>query len=156
MHIYRFITGYFANRRYQKILDDAYEQDKLIEKLSSLFGVQFRRDWVGRLYAVVNPAVKDGKFDNGQIFEYTQGGYDTTEHAQQWIMGRMALMENYLQTNNLFDALTFDIKRLDDNGNYLFILSPTTLPRMMDNIKGAIIEFFLFSGIATGICLWPW
>lgn len=157
MHIYKLIKGIIENHRYQKILDAAYEQDQLIAKLSHTFGVQFRRDWVGRLYAVVNPAIKDGRFDNTQVFEYAQGGYDTTEHAKQWIVERTIMMENFIQTNNLFDALAFDVKRLDDNGNYLFVLMPVTLPVVLSNIKGSIYEL-LFGAVAAGAAfyLWPW
>ena len=157
MHIYKLIKGAIENHRYQKILDAAYEQDQLIAKLSHTFGVQFRRDWVGRLYAVVNPAIKDGKFDNSQVFEYAQGGYDTTEHAKQWIVERTIMMENFIQTNNLFDALTFDVRRLDNNGNYLLVLMPVTLPTVLENIKGSMYEL-LFAGAAIGVAFywWPW
>lgn len=155
MHLYKLIRGIIENNRYQKILDAAYEQDQLIAKLSHTFGVQFRRDWVGRLYAVVNPAIKDGKFDNTQIFEYAQGGYDTTEHAKQWIVERTVMMENFIQTNNLFDALVFDVKRLDNNGNYLFMLMPVTLPQTLQNIKGSIYEL-IFGSVAIGAIIYWW
>lgn len=154
MHLYKLIKGIIENNRYQKILDEAYEQDQLIAKLSHTFGVQFRRDWVGRLYAVVNPAIKDGKFDNTQVFEYAQGGYDTTEHAKQWIVERTVMMEHFIQTNNLFDALVFDVKRLDDNGNYLFMLMPTTLPQVLQNIKGSIYEVIFGSAVIGALIYW--
>lgn len=155
MHLYKLIKGIIENNQYQKILNKAYEQDQLIAKLSHAFGVQFRRDWVGRLYAVVNPAIKDGKFDNTQVFEYAQGGYDTTEHAKQWIVERTVMMEHFIQTNNLFDALVFDVKRLDDNGNYLFTLMPTTLPQVLQNIKGSIYEV-IFGSAAIGALIYWW
>lgn len=153
MHTYRLIRGIFEHTRYQKILNEAYEREELIAKLSTIFGVQFRKDWMGRLYAVVNPAIKDGKFDTSQVFEYTQEGYDTTEHARQWMLERTIAMEGFIQTNNLFDALLFDIKKLDDSGNYLFILSPTTFPEVADNIKGAVWELVGLAVLAGGFLL---
>ena len=69
MHIYKLIRALIANWRYKKVLDEAYEQDQIIAKLSTMFGTQFYKDRVGRLYAVINPAVKDGKYDYGQVFE---------------------------------------------------------------------------------------
>lgn len=150
MHIYRFIRAFIENRRYQKILDKAYQDEELIAKLSTIFGVQFRRDWVGRLYAVINPAIKDGQFDQTQIFEYSAGGYDTTEHAKQWVVERMIMVENFIQTNNLFDVLTYDVQSLDENGNYLLIILPITLPDVLNNIKGACWETLIFGGIIAG------
>lgn len=141
MKLYRFIKGYIQNRKYQKILDKVYDEDKIIAKLSFALGSQLRRDNIGRLYTVINPAVKDGKYDYTQIYEYTQEGYDTTEHIQQWIAERFTAIEAVIQTNNLFDVLTFRITKLDENGNYLFTIFPITLPDVLENWKRAAIEF---------------
>lgn len=149
MKLYRFIKGYIQNRKYQKILDKVYEDDQIIAKLSFALGSQFRRDWIGRLYTVINPAIKDGRYDYTQVYEYTQEGYDTTEHMQQWIAERLTAIEAVIQTNNLFDVLTFNIKKLDDEGNYLFVVYPVTLPDVLDNWKGAAIQTGLIAGTIT-------
>lgn len=141
MKIIRFIKGYFQNRKYQKILNKVYEDDQIIAKLSFALGSQFRKDWIGRLYTVINPAIKDGKYDYTQIYEYTQEGYDTTEHVQQWIVERLHAIQAVIQTNNLFDVLSFNIKKLDDEGNYLFVVYPVTLPELFMTWKGALIQF---------------
>lgn len=154
MKIYRFIKGYFQNRKYQKILNKVYDEDQIIAKLSFALGSQFRRDWIGRLYTVINPAIKDGKYDYTQIYEYTQEGYDTTEHAQQWIMERMAAIQTVIQTNNLFDVLSFTIKKLDDEGNYLFVVYPVTLPELFATWKGALIQFLCIGVIITLVSIY--
>lgn len=151
MKLYKFIKGYFQNRKYQKILNKVYEDDQIIAKLSFALGSQFHRDWIGRLYTVVNPAIKDGKYDYTQIYEYTQQGYDTTEHMQQWITERFVAIEQVIQTNNLFDVLTFNIKKLDDEGNYLFVVYPVTLPDVLDNWKGAAVQLGFIGAAATSI-----
>ena len=151
MHIYKLIRALIANRRYKKVLDEVYEQDQIIAKLSTMFGTQFYKDRVGRLYAVINPAVKDGKYDYGQVFEYTQEGYDTSEHMTQWIMQRLIMIEGFIQANNLFDLLSFKVEKLDENGNYLFIIYPITLPDVLDNIKGACWELGGLVALGTGL-----
>lgn len=153
MKLYRFIKGYIQNRKYQKILDKVYEDDQIIAKLSFALGSQFRRDWIGRLYTVINPAIKDGKYDYTQVYEYVQEGYDTTEHAQQWIVERLSAIQAVIQTNNLFDVLSFNIKKLDDEGNYLFVVYPVTLPDVLDTWKGAAIEAGLLIGAGTTISI---
>lgn len=149
MKIIRFIKGYFQNRKYQKILNKVYEDDQIIAKLSFALGSQFRKDWIGRLYTVINPAIKDGKYDYTQIYEYTQEGYDTTEHVQQWIVERLHAIQTVIQTNNLFDVLSFNIKKLDDEGNYLFVVYPVTLPELFMTWKGALIQFAGISVVGT-------
>lgn len=142
MFITRFFKRLIDNIRYQKILNKVYKEEEVIAKVSTILGTQFYKDWIGRLYGVVNPAIKDGQWDNQQAFEYTTEGYDTTEHMKQWLMGRMQLLENFIQVNNLFDVLSFDIKRLDSNGNYLFMLYPITLPDTLKSAKQAAWEIF--------------
>ncbi|MDE7347999.1 MAG: hypothetical protein K2N48_14810 [Muribaculaceae bacterium] len=149
MKLYRFIKGYLQNRKYQKILNKVYEEDEIIAKLSFALGSQFRRDWIGRLYTVINPAIKDGKYDYTQVYEYAQEGYDTTEHAQQWIVERLSAIQTVIQTNNLFDVLSFTIKKLDDEGNYLFVVYPVTLPEVLETWKGAAIQAGLIVGAGT-------
>jgi hypothetical protein len=154
MYIFRFIRSYIANRSYQKALDNAYQQDSIIAKLSNMFGVQFRRDWIGRLYAVINPAIRDGKFDRSQAFEYAEDGVNTTEHAKVWMMQRLTLLQGFIQAENLFDLLTYDIKRIDDSGNYLLTILPITLHGVLSGVKSAIIELLILAGVAGGICWW--
>lgn len=153
MKLYRFIKGYLQNRKYQKILDKVYEDDQIIAKLSFALGSQFRRDWIGRLYTVINPAIKDGKYDYTQVYEYAQKGYDTTEHAQQWIVERLTAIEAVIQTNNLFDVLSFNIEKLDDEGNYLFMVYPVTLPDVLDTWKGAALQSGLIIGAGTTLAI---
>lgn len=153
MKLYRFIKGYLQNRKYQKILNKVYEDDQIIAKLSFALGSQFHRDWIGRLYTVINPAIKDGKYDYTQVYEYVQEGYDTTEHVQQWAVERLSAIQTVIQTNNLFDILSFNIKKLDNEGNYLFVVYPVTLPEVLDTWKVAAIQagIIVAAGTTLGI-----
>lgn len=149
MFITRFFKRWIDNWRYQKILNKVYEEEDVIAKISTIFGVQFYKDWIGRLYAVINPAIKDGKWDNQQVFEYTEGGQDTTEHATQWIMERMLLIENFIRVNNLFDILGYNIEKIDDKGNYLFTLYPITLPGVLSDLKKIPWELLIIGGLTV-------
>lgn len=137
---YKLLINTIKNHKYSEIFKSVCEDDQLIAKLSTLFGVQFRKDWVGRVYAVINPAIFDGKFDQGQIFEYTNGGIDTTEHAKKWIMDRMSTMEEFMINSQILDIIGFNLKQLDDSGNYLFMLYPVTLPAALKWVKPTFFE----------------
>jgi hypothetical protein len=75
MVFYKFITNFLLNIKYTKIIKKVYKDDDILNKLSQLFGTEFRMDWVGRIYTVINPNIVDNKFDvNTQIFEYGENG----------------------------------------------------------------------------------
>ena len=112
-------------------------------------------DWVGRVYAVFNPNIIDDKLDlNTQIFEYGDNGLTNAPYIEKYIMTKLNLIRDFIMANNLFDLLTYEIKKLDDYDNYLFVIKPITFDDCMKWTKiftitystliiGAIIAFIL-------------
>lgn len=129
MIIYNFFKHLFLNRKYTKIIKRIYSDEHLLEGFSRMFGSEFHLDWVGRAYAVLNPNLdENGRYSpNTQIFEYTDNGLDNTRMIEGWIMEKISVVSNFINTNNLFELLTYSIKKLDNYDNYLFILEPITL-----------------------------
>lgn len=153
MFLYKFFRKLFQHLKYQRIIKDAYEREQLIAKISLLLGVQFKLDWVNRLYAVVNPNIKDGKYNPEQIYEFDfEGNPYNNEWVTKWVMERMGILRNFLQTANLFDVLEYKIKDLG-NLNYLIIFQPITLTFLLKSILPAIIELLI---IILLILLWVW
>jgi hypothetical protein len=115
------------NIKYTKLIKRVYDDERLVTKFSQLFGTEFRIDWVGRLYAVLNPNIVEGEMDyNTQIFEYGDNGFTNEPYVEKWIMTRFNLIRDFVMANNLFDLLTYELKKLDDYDNYLFIIKPIT------------------------------
>lgn len=129
MIIYNFFKNLFLNIKYTKIIKKVYENERLLEGLSKIFKANFKIDWIGRAYAVLNPNLdENGQYSpNTQIFEYGERGLNNERMVEQWIMERMNIVSEFIQTNNLFEILTYSIKKLDNYDNYLFILEPITL-----------------------------
>ena len=153
MFLYKFFRKLFQHLKYQRIIKEAYEREQLIAKISLLLGVQFKLDWINRLYAVVNPNIKDGKYNPEQIYEFDfEGNPYNNEWVTKWVMERMGILRNFLQTANLFDVLEYKIKDLG-NLNYLVIFQPITLTFLLKSIFPAIIELLI---IILLILLWVW
>lgn len=129
------ISNWRKNHKLQKILKKAYEDDEIIKKLSFVLGAQVYIDWVGRLYTVINPYLRFGKWDEAQVIEFTESGPNTTEHVRHWILSRLDAINRFIMSNNLFDVLIYDLKQLDDNGNYLLVMQPITLPPLLESLK---------------------
>lgn len=155
MHIYKFLISAYRNHRITKILRKSYKEDELIAKLSHTFGVQFDQDWAGRVYAVINPVIRDGKFNPEQTIEYTSSGRDNGEYIRQWVMERLILMDSFLKSNDLFDILTYEIREIDGYGNNLLILSPITLKETLTEAKKAGWEL-VGLGVVAGLLIGFW
>ena len=132
MVFYSFIKNLLLNIKYTKILRKIYKDEGLLEKFSQLFGVEFKIDWVGRIYTVINPNIIDDKLDiNTQIFEYNDNGLTNEPYVEKYIMTKLNLVSEFIMANNLFDLLTYEIKKLDDYDNYLFVIKPITFDDCM-------------------------
>lgn len=155
MIIYNFIKHLILNIKYTKLLSKVYKDEDLLKKLSQLFGSNFKKDWIGRVYTVINPNIMDGKFDNTtQIFEYNQNGLDNNVYVEKWIMNRFNVISQFIQTNNLFDLLNYKITKLDDYDNYLLVLEPITLRDCIKYTKYFTILFIILIIIGiTILCL---
>ena len=128
MIIYRFFKYLFLNIKYTKILNKVYYNENIIENLSKLFKSQFKKDWIGRLYTVINPNLMGDDFDiNTIIYEYDENGLNNYAFIERCIMNKLNIAQSFIQTNNLFDLLTYKIEKLDEYDNYLFIIEPITL-----------------------------
>lgn len=127
MIFYKFITNFLLNRKYTKLIKKVYSEDNILEKLSKLFGTEFRMDWVGRIYCVLNPNIIEDALDvNTQIFEYGEDGLSNTIYIEKYIMTKLYAINDFVIANNLFDLLTYKIERLDEYDNYLFVIEPIT------------------------------
>ena len=154
MFTYRFIKYLIMHIKYCKILNNVYKNENLLENLSALFKVQFRKDWIGRVYAVFNPHVQEGVFNpNNQIYEYTEQGLVNNAYVEAYILNQLNITKRFIKANNLFDLLTYRLEKIDENDNYLFIMEPIT----WDDCKKYSKRFAIFLatvGIIGGISLY--
>jgi hypothetical protein len=121
-----FIKDIIEHIRILKIIKAVIKEENLLENLSNLFSkgnykVNFKRDWIGRIYAVINPVVSDPQ---SRIFEYDTNGTNINSFVNKWVLEHMIAASNFVKNNGLFDILTYEIKQLDDDYNFLFILTP--------------------------------
>ena len=135
MVFYRFIKNLTLNIRYTKLLNKIYKDEKLVERFSQLFGTEFRIDWVGRMYTVIN-----------QIFEYGENGFSNDPYVEKWIMTKFNIVKDFIMANNLFDLLTYELKKLDEYDNYLFIIKPITFDDCKKWTK-------IFTGVYGGLII---
>lgn len=127
MVLYRFIKYLILNIKYTRLLKDIYKNEQILLKFSQLFGTEFRIDWVGRIYTVINPNIVGDKLDtNTQFFEYGEHGFSNAMYVEKWVMLKLNAIQEFVMANNLFDVLTYDLKRLDEYDNYLFVIKPIT------------------------------
>lgn len=146
--IVKFIIELVQLIRIQHILNKVYEEEQIILRLSELIGSQVRRDWLGRLYVVINPMVMHGELNKDVLLNISETGtLVNEEYIQAWLFGRLNILSQFIKTQNLFDILTYTLKKLDDSGNYLLVLQPINLMKTIKNGLWATIEVIILIAI---------
>lgn len=141
------IKNIWLHVKYSKILNKIYKDEDLLNKMSELLGVKVKKDWVGRIYMVLNPNLLPKE---EQIFEYGENGLNNSSFIEKWLMERFIIMEKFLMVNNLFDILSYSIKRIDDYENYLLIIEPVTFKEYIKSLKYLFILIILSLIICIG------
>lgn len=109
-------------KKYRKILRSVYDDKSLrfIQALNASFGVEFKRDKEDRLYTVINPYIqKMSEGDDGNNIIYDGNNKPMVE---KWVMDNFVLIDNIIHANELFDLVSVDIQKIDDDLNYLLII----------------------------------
>ena len=136
MIIYNLFKDLFLHVKYTRILNKIYKKEHILENLSNLFGSEFKKDWINRIYTVINPNLINGKpSTTTQIYEYDQNGLNNKVYIEKWIMDRLNIAQKFIQVNNLFDLLTYKLEKLDEYDNYLFVIEPITLEDLKKSLK---------------------
>lgn len=136
------IHRYFKIKR---LLNRIYDTEKIEENLSRIFGVECRRDWVGRLYMVVNPILQNIE-DGGNTVVYDK---DDKMMVEVWVMKNLELIRNFVINNSMFDLLTYSIERLDDDENYLIVFKNIYFDDIMKICRWT--AGILAAGLLTGL-----
>lgn len=155
MITYLFIKYLVLHLRYTKILKKVYKDENLLDNLSSLFKVPFKIDWLGRVYAVFNPHIQEGVYNpNNQIYEYDENGLTNKAYVESYIMNQLNIAKRFIQASNLFDLLTYKIKKIDDYDNYLFIMQSITYEDFKTATKRFIWAFSTVCLIIIGFLIY--
>lgn len=150
MIVISFFRDLYNHIKYSHILNKVYKTENIIPNLSKLFGVNFKKDRIGRIYAVLNPNISNGVYNaDDQIFEYGEDGLVNDQFVEHWVMDRLNAASQFIHNNNLFELLTYEIKRLDEYDNFLFILKPITLEDCLNSTKKFTILVLVIAIIAV-------
>ena len=131
----------------RKMLDKIYAEERVLVNLGRLFKAEFRQDWIGRVYTVINPALEGADPVSGsstQIYEFMPDGtLSENMWVEKWVMDKMNILSSFIKNNNLFELADYELTRLDDKDNWLFVI----MPLQWKDLKRSIKRFLITAGI---------
>ena len=142
---------------YRYITDMSYISDTLYSKefltvLKQYLRISIKKDWIGRLYGVINPYINiDGKIDfNNTIIEIDGDNTNSNEYVKNWVYKQFNLIDNLFKINKLYDYINVDIKHVGplNADNYLIVIDVVSRKEMTYMLKRVLKQTILYMIIA--------
>lgn len=142
---------------YRYITDMSYISDTLYSKefltvLKQYLRISIKKDWIGRLYGVINPYIDiDGKIDfNNTIIEIDGDNTNSNEYVKNWVYRQFNLIDNLFKINKLYDYINVDIKHVGplNADNYLIIIDVVSRKEMTYMLNRVLKQTILYMIIA--------
>lgn len=142
---------------YRYITDMSYISDTLYSKefltvLKQYLRISVKKDWIGRLYGVINPYIDiDGKIDfNNTIIEIDGDNTNSNEYVKNWVYRQFNLIDNLFKINKLYDYINVDIKHVGpfNADNYLIVIDVVSRKEMAYVLKRVLKQTILYMIIA--------
>lgn len=142
---------------YRYITDMSYISDTLYSKefltvLKQYLRISIKKDWIGRLYGVINPYIDiDGKIDfNNTIIEIDGDNTNSNEYVKNWVYRQFNLIDNLFKINKLYDYINVDIKHVGplNADNYLIVIDVVSRKEMTYTLKRVLKQTILYMIIA--------
>lgn len=142
---------------YRYITDMSYISDTLYSKefltvLKQYLRISIKKDWIGRLYGVINPYIDiDGKIDfNNTIIEIDGDNTNSNEYVKNWVYRQFNLIDNLFKINKLYDYINIDIKHVGplNADNYLIVIDVVSRKEMTYALKRVLKQTILYMIIA--------
>lgn len=137
---------YIFNKDYDQISDVIYTND-FYNLMYQYLGVSLKKDWIGRLYGVVNPNIIDGKVDfRNTVIELDDDRTSNDEYLKHWIYKQLLLVSQLFKFDRLYDYLTLEIKHVGpiNADNYLLIFDISSRKELFNIIKGILIQLIIY------------
>lgn len=145
------------NSLFRYIADLSYISDTLYsnefkEVLHKYLHLNVKKDWIGRLYGIINPNIDiNGNLDfNNTIIEIDGENTNSSEYVKTWCYRQMQLIDELFKINKLYDYINMEFQHVGPvNGdNYLVVFDIVSRKEFTHNLKKFLLQSILYILIA--------
>jgi hypothetical protein len=140
------------SKDYALISDTLYSKEFNLV-LKRYLNTDFEKDWIGRLYGVINPVIDiDGKMNfSNVILEIDGENTNSTEYVKSWVFKQLQLIGDLFKIHNLYDYISIEFRHVgpETQDNFLIIFDITSRINMMSSLKKFLKHTILYLVIAA-------
>ena len=141
---------------YEYIADTLYsEAFKIV--LKEYLNVEIRKDWIGRLYGVINPNInKEGQFDiTKTIIELDDEDTNNNEYVKHWTYKQLTIIGEVFKIENLYHFIDLEFRPVGPKGadNYLLVFDIVSRKEFTKNLKKTLLHGTIYAIIAVALLI---
>lgn len=141
---------------YEYISDTLYS-DAFKIVLKEYLNINIKKDWIGRLYGVINPNInEEGKFDvTKTIIELDEDNTNNNEYIKHWTYKQLNIIGQVFKIENLYHFIDLQFTHVgpENADNYLLIFDIVSRKEFVKNLKKTFLHGFIYAIIALIIIL---
>lgn len=156
---YKFYNCFATLIQYIKdynIVAESLYSEAFVKVLLRYLNKDFKKDWIGRLYAVINPNIDiNGKLNfNNTVIELDDQRTNNQAYVENWIYRQLELVANVFKIHNMYSYISLGIEHVGpkSHDNYLVVFDITARIEFTNAIK-SFLKHFLVYGLVGGIAL---
>ena len=156
----RIIYTIKALRTYLKDYDyisDTLYSDAFKIVLKEYLNVDIRKDWIGRLYGVVNPNInEEGKFDvTRTVIEIDDENTNNEEYVKHWTHKQLYIIGEVFKIENLYHFIDLKFQHVgpENADNYLLIFDIVSRKEFANSLKKMLIHGTIYAIIAVALLI---
>ena len=134
---------------YEYIADTLYsEAFKLV--LKEYLNVEIRKDWIGRLYGVINPNI-----NKKTIIELDDEDTNNNEYVKHWTYKQLTIIGEVFKIENLYHFIDLEFKPVGPKGadNYLLIFDIVSRKEFTKNLKKTLLHGTIYAIIIIALLI---
>lgn len=132
---------------YNLIADTLYS-DSFMTILKRYLNKEFKKDWIGRLYAVINPNIDiHGKFNfSNTIIELNDDKTNNEVFVNNWIFKQLQLVADVFKIENLYSYITMKIEHVGPAtaDNFLVVFDMSSRVEFAKAFKKMSIQLIIY------------
>lgn len=142
---------YYYIKDYNYISDTLYS-DAFSLVLKRYLNLEVDKDWIGRLYGIINPNVDiNGNFNiNNMILEIDGNNTNNNEQVKNWAYKQLTLIGQLFKIENLYNYIDLTFKHVGpkEADNYLLIFDIVSRKNMVHTLRNTIIQMLIYGILA--------
>ena len=142
---------YYYIKDYNYISDTLYS-DAFSLVLKRYLNLEVDKDWIGRLYGIINPNVDiNGNFNiNNMILEIDGNNTNNNEQVKNWAYKQLTLIGQLFKIEYLYNYIDLTFKHVGpkEADNYLLIFDIVSRKNMVHTLRNTIIQMLIYGILA--------